>query len=334
MAEKSNIQWTDASYNPWRGCTKVAPGCKFCYAESNMSVKLHGVKWGPRGTRVRSSDSYWNQPKKWDKVAKMEGVRKKVFCASLADVFEEWNGPITTHKNEVLWKDKKGVYADAEKSGFQPYEIATMDHLRADLFKVIDETPNLDWLLLTKRPQNIRKMWAPMAPIIMKRDLEHRPFFHTGMEDMRYITPYRRNVWLGCSVSEQETFEDSYEALLDCAELGSVLFLSYEPSLGPIDLRAFLEAPTPSKKWVIVGGESSQGGNKGRRFDLSWARSVISQCKKAKVPCFVKQLGADVTDGPLDINEPNGKLRAISLSDSHGGNMEQWPEDIRVREFP
>jgi len=301
-------------FNPWSGCSKVAPGCKFCYAEQNMSVKLQGVKWGPNGTRKRSSDSYWNQPIKWDKKAKADGKRTRVFCASLADVFEEWSGHIIDHKGKLLWRDKNGRYADAERSGFHPYEVATMSHLRTDLFNLIDKTPNLDWLLLTKRPQNIRKMW-PSHGI---------GDFH-DKDEICTVSYYRDNCWVGCSVSEQETFDDNVDALLSCDDLGSVLFLSYEPCLGECDLTPFLEVETQATKWVIVGAESPQGGNEARMCKMKWVRDSIKQCKEFGVPCFVKQLGPK----PIDENEC-----FVIMGDSHGGDMDLWPEDIRVREFP
>lgn len=92
MAENSNIEWTDHTFNPWIGCTKVSQGCKFCYAETLMDQRYGKAKWGPKGTRNRTSVSYWKQPLKWNREAAAEGMRKRVFCASLADVFE---GPET-----------------------------------------------------------------------------------------------------------------------------------------------------------------------------------------------------------------------------------------------
>ena len=119
MAENSKIEWTDHTFNPWIGCTKVSDGCKNCYAESLMDKRWGKVKWGPQGQRQRTSDENWKKPFAWDRQAAKQGIRYRVFCASLADVFED-NDQVSD------W--------------------------RLDLFDMIKVTPNLDWLLLTKRP--------------------------------------------------------------------------------------------------------------------------------------------------------------------------------------
>lgn len=124
MAESTGIEWADSTFNPWIGCTKVGPGCDHCYAEARMDNRLHVVKWGPGQPRKRTSAANWRQPIAWDEQAAREGRRRRVFCASLADVFD----------NEV------------------PAEW------RADLFDLILRTPHLDWLLLTKRVGNVVSM--------------------------------------------------------------------------------------------------------------------------------------------------------------------------------
>ena len=132
MAETTKIQWTSHTFNPWRGCTKVNAGCANCYAEVNYSVKMHNIKWGPNGTRAKTSESYWRQPLKWNREAECDcGAagrgdreclfcangchRPRVFCASLADVFEDWDGPIVDHKGRQLFFqgtafDGKSIY--------------------------------------------------------------------------------------------------------------------------------------------------------------------------------------------------------------------------------
>ena len=372
MAENSAIEWTDHTFNPWSGCTKVAPGCKNCYAEVNMSVKLRGVKWGPNGNRVRASDAMWRQPLKWDRQAEKEGVRRRVFCASLADVFEEWDGPILNHEGERMcfYEPRNGwlttpVYMDEAPPGSR---FATMDDMRRDLFQCIDLTPNLDWLLLTKRPENVRdgRHW--------KR---------------------RENVWLGTSVSEQATADRNIQHLLACRDLCPVLFVSAEPLLGAIDLAQlwlpdrtgfwnaldgkltakctstiagqpdfWVKTENPIKEpidWLIIGGES---GPKARPCNIAHVRSLVRQCKAAGVACFAKQLGSqptlpyydqDMRDWALD-RQPNmlgvtcpihgehlpgdawqpgpGAWIDVGLRDPKGGDMSEWPEDLRVREFP
>lgn len=128
MAENSAIEWTDHTFNPWWGCQKVSPGCDHCYAET-WDLRFHAAAphWGPGAPRRRTGADTWRQPLKWHRKAVAAGVRPRVFCASMADVFDNQVDP--------AW--------------------------RADLWSLIRVTPALRWLLLTKRPQNIRKMLPP-----------------------------------------------------------------------------------------------------------------------------------------------------------------------------
>jgi protein gp37 len=132
MAQNSKIEWTDHTFNPWVGCTNVSPGCDHCYAEA-WSKRSGLVKWG-KNPRRRTSEAYWRAPMKWQAASRsfsiQNGRRQRVFCASLADVFE--------NKADAEW--------------------------RSDLFQLIAATPALDWLLLTKRPQNIEKMLPKSWP--------------------------------------------------------------------------------------------------------------------------------------------------------------------------
>lgn len=125
MAETS-IEWTDYTFNPWIGCAKVSPGCQHCYAERMANHRSNwGATWGLKGSRVRTSPATWNNPLKWNQESLKSKRRLRVFCASLADVFED--------------RDDLSVY-------------------RSDLFQLIRKTPALDWLLLTKRPEKIHIM--------------------------------------------------------------------------------------------------------------------------------------------------------------------------------
>lgn len=239
MGENSKIEWTDNTFNPWIGCTKVSPGCAECYAETLMDKRYGRVKWGPQGTRERTSESNWKQPLKWQRQAEREGRRFRVFCASLADVFED-------NPQVADW--------------------------RSDLWDLIELTPSLDWLLLTKRPENIRrftKRWDT---------LEQLP----------------ANIWIGTSVENQEQAEKRIPELLRIP--AAVRFLSCEPLLGPIDFDnvipggiSAVDGPyVPGIHWVIAGGES---GPNARPMRPDWARSLRDQCKAAGVPFFFKQWG-------------------------------------------
>lgn len=274
--ENSKIEWTDHTFNPWEGCTKVSEGCKHCYAEALRDHRFKKVQWGPQGERLRTSAENWGKPAKWNKQAQKAGIRYRVFCASLADVFE--NNP------QLLdW--------------------------RQELFAMIEQTPSLDWLLLTKRPQHVfdfvPKHWLAGLPV---------------------------NVWLGTSVENQEQADKRIPHLL--AIPAKVRFLSMEPLLGAVDLRRFEypyqeDAPglnsghdwltgetwqhssifgggnswlTNDERedygekrihWVIVGGES---GAKARLMHPNWVRKIRDDCQKTGVPFLYKQWGEWVPD--------------------------------------
>lgn len=199
MAENTKIEWADHTFNPWMGCTRVSPACDNCYAAEMMDSRYGRVKWGAGEPRVRTKD--WSKPRKWDR----DTPGAFVFCASLADVFDN--------------------------------EVST--DWRADLFSLIADTPNLTWLLLTKRIGNVEKM------------VERLP----------------RNVAIGATMATQEEYDRDARKLF---RVGINLqpaftFGSFEPLLGAVRLDDY--AP----QWVIVGGES---GPNARPMNLDWARQI------------------------------------------------------------
>ena len=241
MGEQTAISWTDHTFNPWLGCSKVSPACQHCYAEA-WAKRSGLVKWGDSAERRRTSASYWRQPLKWNKEALIAGVRRRVFCASLADVFED--------RDELI-----------------PW--------RKDLFQLIAATRNLDWLLLTKRPENILRMMSESAG------------------GLSYCL--RSHLWLGTTVESQEQVR-RVDYLVNCRQWSSVLFLSCEPLLGPLSLFNWLHAVDETRSfdynmginWVICGGES---GPKHRPLNLDYARTLRDECADVGVPYFFKQHG-------------------------------------------
>lgn len=351
MAENSKIQWTHHTFNPWRGCTKVSAGCAHCYAEtlSGRNHKTLGV-WGPHGTRVVAAESMWREPLKWDKAARhaMENYqyglngargarakgfkcddpvkpeRPRVFCASLADVFEEWQGPMMGPGGVYLGKDFRASTGKDNR--------LTMDDVRRRLFGLINSTPNLNWLLLTKRPENVKN-------ILHRAIAGSQPVYGMMMNWAANRIP-PKNVWLGVSVENQATADERIPHLLRVP--AAVRFLSCEPLLEAVDLARWLmlgwcaacdsqcfvidgtcrgcaKPARPLLSWVIIGGES---GPHARPCNPSWIKDIVNQCQAAGVPCFVKQLGSNVLRSA-------GKFR-----DHKGGDPSEWPEDLRVREFP
>lgn len=298
MGQDSKIEWTDHTFNPWWGCTHVHEGCRHCYAET--WAKRFGVEWGPSGVRRVASEKQWAEPLKWNRLAQKAGVRAKVFCASMADVFED--SPIQlchqsapeikmwkmNEPNGHDWQWGAGVVLDDPSSGVP----LTLDDVRKRLFALIDQTPWLDWQLVTKRPENIRRMW-PMQTSGFRAEI--------GVD--------RKNVWLLTSVSNQGSAEKQIPELMKCSDLSPVLGLSCEPLLGPIQLDRLNgrngwidclggvwghessdipDGSTGSQiiNWVIVGGES---GANARPMHPSWVRSLRGQCQH--VPFFFKQWG-------------------------------------------
>lgn len=304
---ETTIQWTNFTFNPWEGCEKVSPGCKHCYAEARDKRFTGGKHWGPDGVRRRTVPSNWFQPTKWNRDAQRAGVRARVFCASLADVFED-----------------------------RP-ELAPW---RLDLFKLIRTTPWLDWQLLTKRPQNV--IAALLESYERAKALPPIDFSLTArMLDEWMMGKPPANVWLGCTVENNEMARERIPHLL--AVDAAVRFISCEPLLERTTLGLHHLAtgcgPKPIKTtgidWVIIGGES---GDQARPFHVDWARDLLQECLLAGVAPFVKQLGfAPMRRDRRDWRDSISPLSCIDLHDKHGGDWDEWPDylhDLRVREFP
>lgn len=247
MGRDTKIGWTHGpngepgfSFNPWVGCQKISPGCAHCYAES-WAKRSGMVEWG--GARRRTSEANWKEPLRWNLEALRTGRRYRVFCSSLADVFD----------NEVpaSW--------------------------RSDLFDLIEATPFLDWLLLTKRIGNVLSMisrrWAKGAPA---------------------------NVWIGATVVTQGEADRDIPKLLDVP--ARLRFLSIEPMLELIVIDKDLVGRLD---WIIIGGESGSR----RTFDLGDAYGLVHQCRTHGVPVYVKQMGARpvLAGEPLKLRDPKGE---------------------------
>ena len=245
MGKETGIAWTDHTFSPWWGCVKVSPACTNCYAET-FAKRLGFKVWGPESVRRKFGDKHWNEPLRWNAAAERDSVRRRVFCSSMADVFED-------------------------------HPDIGIERLR--LFALIEATPSLDWQLLTKRPENLSTM-LPLA----------------------WLTEPRKNVWLGTTVENQEYAEQRLPDLLSVD--AAVHFVSYEPALGYVDFRPWLdhECGTPPHSrcpnqidWIIAGGES---GPRHRPPVPAWFQSVRDQCKASRTRFFFKQHGgARPTDG-------------------------------------
>lgn len=248
MARNSQIEWTHHTFNPWWGCKKVSPACDNCYAEL-WARRMGKNLWGASAPRRFFGESHWSEPLTWNEEARIGRRRERVFCASMSDVFER---------------------------------RADLNELRRRLWSLIERTPNLDWLLLTKRPQHVTRMvpWGDEWP---------------------------RNVWLGTSIENQRIAEQRLPFLLK--NPAAVRFLSCEPLLGSIDLRPwFRKRGYYSIDWVIAGGESGPGS---RPMHPDWALRLLRQCEAADVPFHFKQWGHWVPT-ELVVNPPDSTLMTIS----------------------
>ncbi len=236
MGKETNISWCDSTFNSWQGCTEVSPGCDNCYARV-LDARWGGVPhWGKGVARKIMSDAYWKQPLKWNKAAQAAGVKHKVFCASMADVMDD----------------------------------EAPDGQRERLWELIDQTPNLIWQLLTKRPH---------------RYMRYLP--KTGFAN--------RNVWLGCSAENQPFYEIRWPILrLVGDEYNCTTFISYEPALGPLSIeKTAIEQPADGHPdfpdWIICGAES---GNDHRPMEQAWVEELQEEARNAGVAFFMKQFGA------------------------------------------
>lgn len=303
----TQIGWADFSHNPWIGCEKVSPACKLCYADRDWGAfsRFNRARWGAEergGTRSLTSHDTQTKPLSWDRMAASAkeifrlmpkgaiqfepssprrraaflllyqmGLLKKsaqgywktnkpwrrptVFCASLSDLFEDWSGPMVDHHG------KEAVHPDG-----QPM---TMDYVRAwFLREIVDETPNLTWLLLTKRIDRAAAILSAGS---------------------------RENVVIGVSAENQEYFDARVGDLLKAGEFCAGTFVSAEPLLGPLDVRDYA-ASGNSPKWIVSGCETGPK-DKIRHSEVGWFVDLRSQCDSAGIPFFMKQV---VVDGKVE----------------------------------
>lgn len=329
MADKTGIEWCDATFNPWIGCEKVSPGCAHCYAETLVHGRMgRGGTWGSEGRRERTSPSNWKKPLRWAKLAgegklpdgreNPDGHRPRIFCASLADVFEE--------------RPELGPW-------------------RSELFELIAATPELDWLVLTKRPELAREF---LFELDTASSIGGRFVTRDDPELFGWGCPF--NVWLGVSI---ENARHTWRADVLREIPAGIRFLSCEPLLGSLYPRVEGIDPVRDRydgvervarnlerraaldltgiDWMIVGGES---GRSARPMHLGWAREIIDACRQPDFrgaiqyhrqygpAVFVKQLGVRPTEGAPSVAKP-----VVGIT-GKGGNWDEWPADLRIREFP
>jgi protein gp37 len=263
MSKDTGIPWAKHTFNPWWGCNKVSPGCDNCYAEKWANRWGFNKLWG-RGVRRTFGIDHWNEPMKWNADAKKQGITERVFCGSMCDIFEQRRS-------------------------------ADLDLYRARVFDLIHLTPNLEWLLLTKRPENIGEMIS-----VFSWSIDRSP-----------------NIRIGTTIENQDVLDKRLTDLFKNWQGKN--FISVEPMLSEVKFKQNwidyldgwytetefdshgdpepVQAPMPKIDWVICGCES---GSSARPLDIDWVRDLRDQCAAANTPFFLKQL---VIDGKL-VKEP------------------------------
>jgi protein gp37 len=274
MGENTKVDWCVHSANLWMGCTEVNAGCDHCYARE--MTKRFGVNvWGSK-PRVYVKSTLTNLDK-WNKSAEEVGEHHSVFVGSMMDIFERSKPLVTREGNE--------------------FKTVDTGLLRHDFLRLSHQWPNLNFLLLTKRPSNIRDMapaeWYPPTP--------------------------PRNIMLGVSVANQKSMVRDVQQLIEASPPFVPLFLSIEPLLEEVTLERYLHPETPIK-WVIIGGES---GVKARPFHADWAEKLIIECLQNGIPVFMKQVGYD----------PFWKGKRLRTQSKKGNDIDEWPDTIKIRQY-
>lgn len=307
MGDKTKIQWTEATWNPIRGCSRVSKGCEHCYAEQvarrfsgpgqpyeglvRLDVKGNAkAQWN--GT-VRAVPEHLHDPMRWSKP-------RLVFVNSMSDLFHD---ALTEESIARVY----AIMALAERHTFQ-----VLTKRSARMRKLLNS--EAFWTTVARTAESMMHV----SPKLAKAPTTWGGW--VGVDAWTSAMVKRRtlpNVLVGVSVEDQEAADERIPDLLTTS--AALRWVSYEPALGPVHFR---EDWLPGLDWIVVGGESGSGA---RPFDLAWARSTLRACVSAGVPCFVKQLGADARD-------ESGY--ALSLDHPKGGEPSEWPEDVRVRQFP
>jgi protein gp37 len=322
MSDGSDIEWCDATWQPTLGCTRVSPGCDNCYA---MKLVHRGLCEAHRGlTKLRPKN------------ASRPGV--------------DWNGTVRLQPGSLAiplrWKKPRRVFVDSLSDLF--HDEVPFEYIAA-VFGVMAACPQHTFLVLTKRPARALEFFAWLAE---RGDGVHgprmEPDYVCWLHSEKHTGPFARTAWplpnvhLGTSVEDQQRADERIPLLLQCP--AALHWVSAEPLLGPVTLAKLMHTGADDHDrigrktwanamyhlgWVVVGGESGPGA---RPFDVAWARSLIEQARGLPTRVFVKQLGARPYGDATTIY--GDQQRVTTLADRKGGDMAEWPDDLRVREVP
>jgi protein gp37 len=346
MSEKTGIEWTDATWNPVRGCSRVSPGCQNCYAE-RVAARFGGLHRGDGEIDLHNGPF--------------------MGFAEMTPQGPRWTGKVALIEERLVeplsWRKPKRIFVNSMSDLFHE---SLPDEAIDRVFAVMALAPQHTFQILTKRAARMRAYFTPDRQERVRAAAGNLAANGDETADYAWGRGWPLpNVWLGVSAEDQERADERIPLLLDTP--AAVRFVSAEPLLGPVDLGLYLSRDAmfpmpgfkdclPGLKWVIVGGESGPGA---RACDQAWIRLIVRKCRIAGVPCFVKQLGAllgGYPDGfivdrwvgkgwksvppafradhdPARSHRPTDAI-GFQLSDRKGGDPAEWPEDLRVREFP
>ena len=334
MSEKTKIAWTDSTVNFFSGCTKVSPGCANCYAEALSNRKLgHIGKWGKGAPRQLHESAF--------KLAFNKLNKKPWLCdicgASNPYEFGECDHGRTTSHRRRIFSLSLGDWLDDEV----PIEWL------ARMLDTIRQCDQVTWILCTKRPENffnrLGHILASANEDAFYSNNEQRGKLGIWLDDWLIKSKRPSNIILLISVENQEQADKRIPELLKIP--AACRGLSLEPLLGPVDiLKSWKPASLPQNAragkviklsdqihWLIIGGES---GPHARPCNVEWIRSLVEQGRTAGVATFVKQLGAHPYNGGKDDVYAICAGTAIFYKDKKGGDPAEWPEDLRIQEFP
>lgn len=342
MSASTKIEWCDHSASPWEGCTKVSPGCAHCYAAARDARHLHEPisHWG-KGAPRRLVKGFEAKVRAWNRqrTARCPTCRRLVLAGH----------PCVEHDPVMLGSEMDDAHPTVFPSVCDWLDAEVPVEWLARFLKLIHETPNLTWLLLTKRPELWHNRLGEALKFKTDGTGKDGVFWQWLMEWWGgFAAP--ANVWVGASIEDQRRAVERVPALLSIPATGR--FLSLEPLLGPVDL-THLDADSgghqdwcqidsltgrhtdmgrPCKgvsklDWLIIGGESGLGA---RTCEIGWIRSLRDQGLRAGVPVFVKQIGRNPTWEGRDVDERWYEV----LAHEKGGEPTEWPHDLRVRQFP
>lgn len=321
--DKTKIAWTEATWNPIRGCSRVSPGCEHCYAET-MAGRFCGPGQPYEGLIKLTTK---------ERILRRDLRNGDVEFEKVTKTTARWNGVVrdipSALDQPIRWKRPRRIFVNSMSDMF--HEKLSDEQISA-VFGVMASAEQHTFQVLTKRPERMLKFFEDhLARFAKNGDAWIETGFLRAAEaagakvtTRRHPTWPLKNVWLGVSVEDQPYANERVPLLLRVP--AAVRFVSAEPLLGPVDLDEWLHGYGTKLDWVIAGGES---GKNARHCRLPWIRNIVHDCEQAKVACFVKQVGSQC----FDVDDRDVAHR-IKMRHAKGGDMGEWESYLKVQQYP